>query len=73
MKKFIQWLAKVFKAQITKTEIKTVEKIVEKQIALGGTIEGDLTVKGNLLAEGWLNVLGGCACLGVCKKEKKEE
>ena len=66
MKKFIQWLAKVFKANIEKEVIKYVTKevevIKEKQIALEGVIEGDVTVKGNLIVEGSLIVNGEVAC-----------
>ena len=69
MKKFIQWLAKIFKAEITVEKIvykdKIIEIEVEKLISLDGEIDGDVTVKGNLLVTGSLNVTGGLACLAI--------
>jgi hypothetical protein len=57
MKKFLLWLAKVFKVNLTVEKIvyKEVPKIVEKQVALEGVIEGDVTVKGNLFVKGSLS------------------
>lgn len=52
MKKFIIWLAKVFKVDIVRVEYVT--KIVEKQVSLDKTTKGDVTVKGNLIVEGTL-------------------
>jgi cytoskeletal protein CcmA (bactofilin family) len=67
MKKFIQWLAKIFKAEITVEKIvykdKIVEVEVEKLISLDGEIIGDVTIKGNLVVTGSLNVTGGVTCL----------
>lgn len=69
MKKFIQWLAKIFKAEITVEKIvyrdKIVEIEVEKLISLDGEIDGDVTVKGDLLVTGSLNVAGGVTCLAI--------
>ena len=69
MKKFIKWLAKIFKAEITVEKIvyrdKIVEIEVEKLISLDGEIDGDVTVKGDLLVTGSLNVTGGLACLAI--------
>ena len=69
MKKFIQWLAKIFKAEITVEKIvcrdKLVEIEVEKLISLDGEIDGDVTVKGDLLVTGSLNVAGGVTCLAI--------
>lgn len=69
MKKFIQWLAKIFKAEITVEKIvykdKIVEVEVEKLISLDGEIIGDVTIKGNLVVTGSLNVTGGVACLAI--------
>lgn len=62
MKKFIQWLAKVFKTDIVATKI--VIKEVEKQIALEGVIEGDVTVKGNLYVTGDIYVAGDISAQG---------
>ena len=63
MKKFIKWLAKIFKAEITVEKIVEVE--VEKLISLDGEIDGDVTIRGNLLVTGSLNVTGGVACLAI--------
>ena len=52
MKKFIIWLAKIFKVDLVKEKI--VIKEVEKQVSLEGVISGDVTVKGNLIVEGSL-------------------
>lgn len=66
MKKFIQWLANVFNANIT--VIKTVEKEVEvvKEVPYylpkDGTIDGDITIKGNVVVNGYLHVKGSLAC-----------
>ena len=65
MKKFIQWLAKIFKAEITVEKIVYREKIVEKLTSLDGEIDGDVTVKGNLLVTGSLDVAGGLTCLAI--------
>lgn len=66
MKRFIRWLAKIFKANITveKTVVKEipVEVEVEKLIALTGTVEGNVTVKGDLVVEGTLTVTGSVTC-----------
>lgn len=80
MRKFLLTLAKWFHVDLT--EVKyierekvvevPVERIVEKQVALEGTVEGDVTVTGNLVVEGKLEVLGGiCSCLGVCGEVKQ--
>lgn len=64
MKKFIQWLAKVFNANIT--VVKTVEK--EKKIYLAsGTIEGDINVEGNLSVNGRITATKGITCLTKAK------
>ncbi len=69
MKKFIKWLAKIFKAEITVEKIvyrdKIVEIEVEKLISLDGKIDGDLTIEGNLLVTGSLDVTGGVTCLAI--------
>ena len=63
MKKFIQWLAKIFKAEITVEKIIEIE--VEKLISLDGEIDGNVTVRGDLLVTGSLNVTGGVTCLKI--------
>lgn len=79
MKKILLTLAKWFHVDLTEKVFVEVEKvvevpverIVEKQIALEGTVEGDVTVTGNLVVEGKLEVLGACSCLGVCGEVKQ--
>lgn len=69
MKRFIIWLAKIFKANITveKTVVKEipVEVEVEKLISLAGTVEGNVTVKGNLIVKGFLDVEGEITCYKI--------
>ena len=67
MKKVLFWLAKIFKIDLTVEKIvyKEVPKIVEKQVALEGVIEGDVIVKGNLLVEGSLMVTGEVTCYKI--------
>ena len=60
MKKFIQWLAKVFNANITK------EKVVTKEVVKyvsSGIIIGDVNVVGNLVVNGKIEATGGITCL----------
>lgn len=60
MKKFIQWLAKVFEANIT------IEKIVTKEVVkyvTSGTIDGDIKVDGNLVVNGKIEATKGITCL----------
>lgn len=60
MKKFIQWLANVFNANIT------TEKVVTKEIVKyvsPGTIIGDVYVDGNLVVNGKIEATGGITCL----------
>ena len=70
MKKFIQWLAKVFNANIT-TE-KVVIKEVVKEVPVvkevikhltNGNIKGDVNVDGNLVVNGKIEATGGITCL----------
>ena len=73
MKKFIQWLAKVFNANITIEKVVTkevvkevpVEKVVTKEVIkylTNGTIKGDVNVVGNLSVEGSITATGGITC-----------
>ena len=79
MKKILLILAKWFHVDLTeikyvKVEKKVevpVERIVEKQVALAGTVEGDVTVRGNLIVEGTLTVTGGCSCLASAPQPRK--
>jgi len=58
MKKFIQWLAKVFNVNITTVVTKEVVKYVSP-----GTIDGDIMVDGNLVVNGKIEATGGITCL----------
>ena len=79
MKKILLTLDKWFHVDLTEKVFVEVEKvvevpverIVEKQIALKGTVEGDLTVHGNLIVEGTLTVTGGCSCLASSPQPRK--
>ena len=69
MKKFIQWLAKVFNVNITteKVVIKEVVKevpVVKEVIKYltNGTIKGDVNVVGNLVVNGKIEAIGGITC-----------
>lgn len=75
MKKIIQWLAKVFNANIT--IVKEVEVFKEVPYYLppdGGIIEGDMQIRGNLhatgniLAEGYIKAEGFITAKGVAPK-----
>ena len=76
MKKFIKWLAKIFKAEITVEKIvyrdKIVEIEVEKLISLDGEIDGVVTVRGDLLVTGSLDVTGGVTCLKINESNKSK-
>ena len=70
MKKLIQWLAKVFDANIEKEVVKVktetvVEKVTEVKY-LGGTVHGDVTVEGDLIIIGDLRVSG---CITIKKED----
>lgn len=76
MKRFLFWLAKVFKVDLTVEKViyrdkiievpKEVikEVIVEKQVALEGAIEGDVTVNGDLFVTGNIYVAGNITAFG---------
>lgn len=76
MKKFIQWLAKVFNANITTEKVVTKEVVKEvpvvKEVTItkevikyltNGTIKGDVNVVGNLVVNGKIEATGGITCL----------
>ena len=70
MKKFIQWLAKVFNANITTEKVVTKEVVKEVPVVkevikhlTNGTIEGDVNVDGNLVVDGKIEATGGITCL----------
>ena len=69
MKKFIQWLAKVFNANITIEKVITKEVVKEVPVVkevikylTNGTIKGDVNVVGNLSVEGSITATGGITC-----------
>ena len=70
MKKFIQWLAKVFNANITTEKVVTKEVVKEVPVVkevikhlTNGTIKGDVNVDGNLVVYGKIAATGGITCL----------
>ena len=77
MKKILLTLAKWFHVDLTK--IKYVEKIVEvpvveykeRIVALDGIVNGDLTVKSDLVVEGALFTFGSCTCLASEPQPRK--
>ena len=69
MKKFIQWLAKVFNANITTEKVVTKEVVNEVPVVkevikylTNGTIKGDVNVDGNLVVYGKIEATGGITC-----------
>ena len=69
MKKFIQWLANVFNANITTEKIVTKEVVKEVPVVkevikylTNGTIKGDVNVDGNLVVNGKIEATGGITC-----------
>ena len=69
MKKFIQWLAKVFNANITTEKVVTKEVVKEVPVVkevikylTNGTIKGDINVVGNLVVNGKIEATGGITC-----------
>ena len=75
MKKFIQWLAKVFNANITTEKVVTKEVVKEvpvvKEVTItkdvikyltNGTIKGDVNIDGNLVVNGKIEATGGITC-----------
>lgn len=69
MKKFIQWLAKVFNANITTEKVVTKEVVKEVSVVkevikylTNGTIKGDVNVVGNLVVNGKIEATGGITC-----------
>lgn len=69
MKKFIQWLAKVFNANITTEKVVTKEVVKEVPVVkevikylTNGTIKGDVNIVGNLVVDGKIEAIGGITC-----------
>ena len=69
MKKFIQWLANVFNANITTEKVVTKEVVKEVPVIkevikylTNGTIKGNINVDGNLVVNGKIEATGGITC-----------
>lgn len=69
MKKFIQWLAKIFNANITTEKVVTKEVVKEIPVVkeaikylTNGTIKGNVNVDGNLVVDGKIEATGGITC-----------
>lgn len=69
MKKFIQWLAKVFNTNITTEKVVTKEVVKEVPVVkevikylTNGTIKGDINIVGNLVVNGKIEATGGITC-----------
>lgn len=81
MKRLIRWLARVFKADIVRVEVKEVVKEVQvirseylTDLALtGGVIDGDLVVDGNAIVKGNVTVLGSLKVDGAVTAMRKED
>jgi len=69
MKKLIQWLAKVFGAEIVKEVVKTEKVYLPSDGCLSGdvVIEGDVTIDGNVDVKGSLLVRGYICGMDVKK------
>lgn len=67
MKWLVKKLADLFNVSIERTVEKVIEKEVVKTIyeAKDGVIEGDVTIKGNLLVTGTLSVQGEVTCYKI--------
>lgn len=70
MKKILLWIADLFGVDLTVEKVVKVETVKEKQVALGGVVDGDVTVTGDLIIKGRLEVVGGVSCLGLMPKNK---
>lgn len=64
MKRFIQWLARVFRVELTREVIKEVEKIEYRYVPANGKITGDIVIEGNVRVEGNVAVYGGLSATG---------
>lgn len=71
MKKLILFLIKVFKVDIPTKEIVT--KVVDKEVYLpqNGVIDGDITIKGNVLVTGRLFSTGTITAFGYNELKKE--
>ena len=65
MKKVIQWLAKVFNANIEVIREVEVVKQTTYYLPKNGIIDDDITIKGNLVVTGSLKVTGSLTCKDI--------
>lgn len=63
MRRFLFWLAEIFRVDLTTEKVVKVVEVQEKQVALSGYVDGDVTVKGDLTVNGRLEVTGDVICL----------
>lgn len=63
MKKLIMWLAKVFKVDLVEEKIVYRTRIVTKQVALEGDVQGTVHIEGDLLVSGSITVTGEVAAI----------
>lgn len=63
MRRFLFWLAEIFRVDLTTEKVVKVVEVQEKQVALSGYVDGDVMVKGNLTVNGRLEVTGDVICL----------
>lgn len=68
MKRFVRWLAKIFKAEITIEKEIVVHKDRIMYIVPGNKIEGNVLINGNVEVAGVLTVTGDV----ICRKIKVE-
>lgn len=64
MKRFIQWLARVFRVELTREVIREVEKIEYRYLPVNGRITGDIVIEGDVRVEGNVKVYGGLFATG---------
>lgn len=72
MKRFIQWLARVFNAEITKEVVveRTVEKVVVRYLPKDGVVAGNVTIEGNVVVTGSMRVTGSLDCKCITSENK---
>lgn len=63
MRRFLFWLAEIFRVDLTTEKVVKVVEVQEKQVALSGYVDGDVMVKGDLTVNGRLEVTGDAICL----------
>ena len=64
MKRVIKWLADVFNVELTREDIKEVEKSEYRYQPANGKITGDIVIEGDVRVEGNVKVYGGLSATG---------